>query len=95
MTKLNRAMGTDAHPPASRDFMASQKSGFAPAIFGGMCLVLLVWGLITLYLETSLGWPASRATLGHRAIGWFVNFVLLRTFIKGMRRYYALRVKPV
>jgi len=88
-------MGTDAHHPASRDFMATQKSGFAPAIFGGMCLVLLVWGLITLYLETSLGWPASRATLGHRAIGWFVNFVLLRTFIKGMRRYYALRVKPV
>jgi len=86
-------MGTDAHHPASRDFMATQKSGFAPTIFGGMCLVLLVWGLITLYLETSLGWPASRATLGHRAIGWFVNFVLLRTFIKGMRRYYALRVK--
>ena len=73
--------------------MATPKSGFAPAIFGGMCLVLLVWGLITLYLETSLGWPASRATLGHRAIGWFVNFVLLRTFIKGMRRDYAVRVK--
>jgi hypothetical protein len=44
-------------------------------------------------LETSFGWPASRATLGHRAIGWFVNFVLLRTFIKGMRRYYALRIR--
>ena len=86
-------MGTDARHPASREFMATQKSGFAPAIFGGMCLVLLVWGLITLYLETSLGWPASRATLGHRAIGWFVNFVLLRTFIKGMRRYYALRIR--
>ncbi len=54
---------------------------------------MLGWGVITLSLETSLGWPASRATLGHRAIGWFVNFVLLRTFIKGMRRYYALRVK--
>ncbi len=74
--------------------MATHKSGFAPAVFGGMCLVLLFWALITLYFETSLGWPADRAAQGHRAIGWFVNFVLLRTFIKGMRRYYALRVKP-
>jgi hypothetical protein len=73
--------------------METRKTGFAPAIFGGMCLILLVWGVITLYLETSFGWPDSRTTLGHRAIGWFVNFVLLRTFIKGMRRYYALRVK--
>ncbi len=88
-------MGIGAHRPVSRDCMATQKTGLAPAIFGGMCFVLLFWGLITLYLETSLGWPASRTTLGHRAIGWFVNFVLLRTFIKGMRRYYSLRVKPV
>jgi len=81
-------------PPGNFSFMLTTNrltAKFIPAVFGGMCLVLLFWALGTIFLETHLGWPADRSAIGHRAVGWFVNLVLLRTFLKGMRRYYALR----
>ncbi len=60
--------------PSSRTYLA------------GIFLVVGAWLLFTLGLELSLGWPASRAVLGHRVIGWFMSMVLLRLFIVRMRR---------
>ncbi len=81
-------------PPAI-DFLAMnpKRNRIAPALFFGMCGVLIFWAAITLYLEIGLGWPSDRAAWSHRTIGWFVNFVLMRTFIRGMKRYYALRMR--
>ena len=86
-------MGVNLPLPASDTFMNNQKSGMAPAIFAGMCVVLCLWAAVTIYLEARLGWPADRVAWGHRAIGWFINLVLMRTFIKGMQRYYTLRTR--
>ena len=48
--------------------------------------LLACWAIGTLCVETQLGWPADRAEWGHRAIGWFVNVILVRTFFRGMKR---------
>jgi len=58
-----------------------------------MCLVLFFWAVVTIWIEAHFGWPADRSAFGHRAIGWFVNLVLLRTFLRGMRRYNTLRFR--
>ena len=71
--------------------MKTQKTGMAPTLFAGMCFVLFFWAAITLYLEGRMGWPADRSAWTHRMIGWFVNFMLMRTFVKGLQRYYTLR----
>jgi hypothetical protein len=73
--------------------MATEKSGFAQPIFWGICAVLLTWATITICLEVQAGWPVDRAAWGHRLIAWFINFVLVRTFLTGMRRYYAAKAK--
>lgn len=54
--------------------------------------MISVWALVTLCIEFNLGWPADRAAWGHRSIGWFVNFILIRTFLRLVKRYYAVRV---
>jgi hypothetical protein len=56
-----------------------------------MCVTLCLWLSITLYLEISFGWPADRSAAAHRAIGWAINAILIRTFVRGMKRYTALR----
>jgi len=84
-------MGAGAPIAILYSSMKNQKTGMAPALFAGMCLVLFFWAAITLYLESRMGWPVDRAAWSHRAIGWFVNLVLMRTFTKGLRRYYELR----
>jgi len=62
-------------------------------IFACMCLVLFFWAAITLYLEGRMGWPMDLSAWLHRMIGWFVNLVLMRTFVKGLQRYYTLRAR--
>jgi len=73
--------------------MNLKRTRLATALFFGMGGMLFFWATITLYLEMGLGWPSDRIAWSHRAIGWFVNFVLMRTFIRGMKRYYALRMR--
>ncbi len=55
----------------------------------GIGLTMIVWLGFTASLEGSMGWPASREALGHRAIGWFMEFMLLRVFLVGMRRFVS------
>jgi hypothetical protein len=71
--------------------MTNQKTSYPQLVFWSVCAVVITWAAITLFLEFRMGWPADRAAWGHRIIGWFINFVLVRTFFKGVRRYYAPR----
>ncbi|EEF61232.1 hypothetical protein [Pedosphaera parvula] len=71
--------------------MTAQKASYPHTIFWTVCAVLITWATITMVLEYNMGWPADRAAWGHRAIGWFVNVILVRTFVRGMRRYYAAK----
>jgi len=59
--------------------------------FWSIVFMVLTWVSITLVIETSLGFPATNKDWQHRMIGWFVNFVALRTFYKGVRRYSLAR----
>ena len=72
--------------------MTVQKPVFVQTVFWSTCVVISVWALVTLCIEFNLGWPADRAAWGHRSIGWFVNFILIRTFLRLVKRYYAVRV---
>ena len=69
--------------------MLKQKIG--QTAYYGVWIVLIGWAAATISLELFLGWPQTREALGHRLIGWFINLLFLRTFLKGYRRYQQLR----
>jgi hypothetical protein len=71
--------------------MTQQKVVLPQTIFWTVCAVLVAWATVTLVLELRMGWPVDRAAWGHRLIGWFVNFLLIRTFLRGMKRYFSAR----
>gem|GEM_PF-3787831 len=71
--------------------MTIQKQFFPKMIFGGICMVAVAWATITLYLESSAGLPVTRSDWGHRLIGWFINVLLVRAFVRGVRRYYKAK----
>jgi uncharacterized membrane protein AbrB (regulator of aidB expression) len=71
--------------------MTRQKVVFPHAIFWTVCAVLIAWATVTLFLELHMGWPSDRAAWGHRLVGWFINFLLVRTFLRGMKRYFTAR----
>jgi hypothetical protein len=56
-----------------------------------LCALFACWIGLSVYLESQLGWPAHRADWGGRATGWFVNAVLIRTFLRGLGRVRAAR----
>jgi len=55
--------------------------------FVSLCFVLAGWLALTICLEVSWGMPTSTQQWTHRAMGWFVQLVLLRTFMAGYRRH--------
>jgi hypothetical protein len=64
---------------------------FLPRLaFWSLVVVAATWGIATIIFETSQGFPVTREQWGHRMIGWFINFVLVRTFVRGVRRYYGI-----
>jgi hypothetical protein len=48
-----------------------------------------VWLAATVFVETSLGVPQTPEQWGHRAIGWGVEFFLVRTAWRGVRKCSA------
>lgn len=68
--------------------MNSMRLNLARLTFWGLCSVAFGWLAFAVYFETNAGVPATREEWGHRAIGWFIEFVLVRTFVRGVRRYY-------
>lgn len=66
-----------------------QLSKFA---FWSICAVAACWAVGTIVFEVTSGIPQTSEQWAHRAMGWFVQVVLIRTFARGVRRYYtALR----
>jgi hypothetical protein len=57
--------------------------------FWSLVSVATVWAVFTIVFETHQGFPVTREQWGHRMIGWFIHFILIRTFLKGVRRYYG------
>jgi hypothetical protein len=57
--------------------------------FWSIVSVAATWACFTIWFETHQGIPATREQWGHRIIGWFIHFLLIRTFIRGVRRYYG------
>ena len=55
-----------------------------------VCVVAAGWAVGTLFLELSWGIPQTPEQWAHRTMGWFVQFVLVRTFLKGFRRYASI-----
>jgi hypothetical protein len=55
----------------------------------GICLIVLCWIAATFLFEFHLGWPAGSIQWAKRLVGWSVEFLLIRTFVLGIRRYYT------
>ena len=68
--------------------MKLEKADMARFAFWSICVVIATWATLTVVFECRLGWPATREQWGHRLIGWFIQFVLVRTFYRGVKRYY-------
>ena len=69
--------------------MNSARLHLSKFAFWSICVVAFCWAAGTLIFEISSGIPNTREEWAHRVMGWFVQFVLIRTFQKGVRRYYA------
>lgn len=66
------------------------RSLFLPRLtFWSLISVATVWAVVTIAFETHQGIPVTREQWGHRMIGWFIQFLLIRTFVRGVRRYYS------
>jgi hypothetical protein len=70
---------------------ATGKTAFSHRTLILFWAILACWAVATIYIETQLGWPGTRADLGHRVIGWFVNAILIRTFVRGIKRIQAIK----
>ena len=57
--------------------------------FWSIVSIAAAWACFTIWFETHQGIPETREQWGHRVIGWFIHFLLIRTFIRGVRRYYG------
>ncbi len=62
---------------------------YASFIFWSLSLVLACWVGGTLFFEVRAGMPVTHEEWVHRLMGWFVNAVLIRTFVRGFRRHYV------
>lgn len=58
--------------------------------FWTICIVAICWAAGTVLFEVHAGIPSTPQEWIHRAMGWFVQLVLIRTFRRGVRRYYSL-----
>ena len=70
--------------------MNSLRFNLARIAFWSICSVALGWAVFAIIFETRAGVPVTREEWGHRLIGWFIEAILLRTFIRGVRRYYQV-----
>lgn len=70
--------------------MNSARLHLSKIAFWSVCVVATCWAAGTLFFELSWGIPETPEQWAHRAMGWFVQFVLVRTFLKGFRRYATL-----
>ena len=69
-------------------FQTNLRPNLARLGFWLLCVIGTSWvGFATIF-ETRAGFPVTREEWGHRLIGWFIELMLLRTFVKGVRRYY-------
>ena len=57
--------------------------------FWSIVSIATAWACFTILFETHQGIPVTREQWGHRIIGWFIQFLLIRTFVRGVRRYYG------
>jgi putative flippase GtrA len=68
--------------------MNALRISLARFAFWGICATAALWAGLTLFFEFKLGIPATGEEWAHRAMGWFVQLVLMRTFYRGTRKYH-------
>ena len=77
-------------PRTVNSFQSNLRPNLARIAFWFLCLMAVGWVGFAAIFETRAGIPVTREEWGHRLIGWFIELMLLRTFVKGVRRYYQV-----
>lgn len=73
--------------------MNARSSVIPQVAFWGICLIAIVWITGTLLFESHQGWPVTGIQWAKRIAGWGVELMLIRTLLRGVRRYYSSPAK--
>ena len=70
--------------------LMNTRSSITPQVaFWGLCLIAVVWIVITAGFEIHQGWPVTGAQWMKRLVGWGVELLLVRALVHGVRRCSA------